>query len=265
MRTLLRLSIVILGQMAGAAAAPEAPEADRKKVEFFEALYTVDIEGVRPLDEYDDPDAFYAAIARQVGIPDRAFEAVQTKYGWKQDDDFFLSAMVKGGWDGDYWGVMVTKIPVNLKAAETMEEKMAAMERMEMKMVVIGYDGSVSFPGDPLVREFGSTQSPDGSKRLEVVRRDRDIVDFEVFDAVDGEKLAGDSIGWSAMRWFLAWETSSRLWGYGSDIGYFKVFEFGEEGAVEETTVDETMAIPSIVWDHLPRSLQSEYPVAPRE
>ena len=119
---------------------------DRKKVEFFEKLYKVKIEGVKPLEEYDDPDSFYAAIAKQVGIPKKAFDAVEKKFGWKQSKDFFLSAMVKGGWDGDHWDVMVTKFPAALKEAQSKEEKMKLLEGMEMKMVVIGYDGTVSFP-----------------------------------------------------------------------------------------------------------------------
>ena len=70
----------------------------------------------------------------------------------KQNEEFVLSAMVKGGWEGDDWGVMVTRLPVALKEAKTMEEKMKFLEQMEMKLVVIGYDGTVSFPEDPLVR-----------------------------------------------------------------------------------------------------------------
>lgn len=124
-------------------------EAERKKVEFFEKLYKVKIEGVKPLEEYGDPDAFYAAIATQVGIPKKAFDAVEAKYGWKQNKEFFLSAMVKGGWNGDHWDVIVTKFPAALKEAKSKEEKMKLMKGMEMKMVVIGYDGAVSFPEAP--------------------------------------------------------------------------------------------------------------------
>ena len=117
---------------------------------------------------------------------------------------------------------------------------------------------SVNRPG-PLVRGFGSSMSPDGTKRLEVTRRDKDLVDFAVFDSATGKKLASDSIGWSAMRWFLYWENSSELWGYGSDIGYFKVFEFRRDGTVAESEVDETKPVPPVVWDNLPSSLQQKY------
>ena len=132
---------------------------DRKKVEFFEKLYKTKIEGVKPLEEYDDPDSFYAAIAKQVGIPKRAFKAVE-KYGWKQSNEFFLSAMVKGGWDSDNWGVMVTKFPAALKEAKSKEEKMKLLEGMEMRMVVIGYDGTVSFPGEPDAAEQDGADQP---------------------------------------------------------------------------------------------------------
>lgn len=144
---------------AGQGATGDA-SSDRKKVEFFEKLYKMKIEGVKPLEEYDDPDSFYAAIAKQVGIPKKAFDAVEKKYGWKQNDEFFLSAMVKGGWDGDYWGVMVTKFPTALKEAKSKEEKMKLLEGMEMKMVVIGYDGAVSFPEKPDAAEQGGAEQP---------------------------------------------------------------------------------------------------------
>ena len=142
----------------GAAADEAGP--DRKKVEFFEKLYKMKIEGVKPLEEYDDPDSFYSAIAKQVGIPKKAFDAVEKKYGWKQNDKFFLSAMVKGGWDGDDWGVMVTKFPAALKEAKSKKEKMKLLEGMEMKMVVIGYDGAVSFPEDPDTAEQDGADQP---------------------------------------------------------------------------------------------------------
>ena len=140
-------------------AADEAAS-DRKKVEFFEKLYKMKIEGVKPLEEYDDPDSFYAAIAKQVGIPKKAFDAVEKKYGWKQNNKFFLSAMVKGGWDGDYWGVMATKFPAALKEAKSKEERMKLLEGMEMKMVVIGYDGAVSFPEEPNTAEQDGADQP---------------------------------------------------------------------------------------------------------
>ena len=119
---------------------------DRTKVEFFEKLYKTRIEGVKPLEEYPDPDQFYSAIARQVGIPKKAFDAVEKRFGWKQNDEFFLAAMVKGGGAADDWGVMVTKFPTGLKTAKSIEEKKKLLKAMEMKFVVIHYDGTISFP-----------------------------------------------------------------------------------------------------------------------
>lgn len=101
--------------------------------------------------------------------------------------------------------------------------------------------------------------SPDGTKRLEVTRREESLVDFEVLDSASGRRLANDSIGSDAMRWFLYWETPSRLWGYGSDIGYFNLFEFKSDGTVTENTLDETMPVPPLVWENLPSSLQRKY------
>ena len=119
---------------------------DRSKVEFFEKLYSTKIKGVKLIEQYDDPDLFYSAIGKQVGIPKIAFEAVRTKYDWKQDNDFFLSAMIKGGPLGDCWAVMVSKIPNALKTAKTDQERLKLIQKMEMKMVLIGYDGTVSIP-----------------------------------------------------------------------------------------------------------------------
>ena len=119
---------------------------DRRKVEFFEKLYKTKIEGVKPLEEYPDPDQFYSAIARQVGIPKKAFDAVEKRFGWKQNDEFFLAAMVKGGGAADDWGVMVTKFPTGLRTAKSIEERKKLLKVMEMKFVVIHYDGTISFP-----------------------------------------------------------------------------------------------------------------------
>ncbi len=121
-------------------------EDDCTKVEFFEKLYKTKIVGVKLLEEYPDPDQFYSAIAKQVGIPKIALDAVDNQFGWKQDDENFLAVIVKGGGNSDDWGVMVTKFPTGLKTAKSKEEKMKLLKKMEMKMVVIGYDGKISFP-----------------------------------------------------------------------------------------------------------------------
>lgn len=136
------------------------PSEDRRKVEFFEKLYDTKIKGVKPIEEYDDPDTFYSEIAKQVGIPEIVYEAVEKELGWKNDDENFLMLMIKGGWDSDDWGVMVTKIPSamkklkgNIKNAKSEEEKkkfiserIDLLKQMEMQMVVVGYDGKISFP-----------------------------------------------------------------------------------------------------------------------
>ena len=132
---------------------------DRTKVEFFEKLYDTKIEGVKLLEEYSDPDQFYSAIAKQVGIPEVVHKAGEEKYGWKNDDENFLILMIKGGGDNDAWGVMVTKVPSALNAlngnvedAKSEEEKkkfvserIDLLKKIEIKMVVVGYDGKISF------------------------------------------------------------------------------------------------------------------------
>ena len=63
---------------------------DSTKVEFFERIYKMDIQGVKPYEEYQDPDSFYSEIARKVGIPQVAHDAVGKRFGWKQDDKRFF-------------------------------------------------------------------------------------------------------------------------------------------------------------------------------
>ena len=124
-------------------------EENRRKIEFFEKLYNTKIEGVKLFEEYPDPDQFYSAIARQIWIPEIVYDAVKKKYGWQQNGDFFLSLMIKGGGSSDDWGVIMTKFPTALKEIgpnATREEKMNLLKDMEMKMVVVGFDGEVSFP-----------------------------------------------------------------------------------------------------------------------
>jgi len=136
------------------------PSEDRRKVEFFEKLYGKKITGVKPIEEYQDPDTFYSEIAKQVGVPQIAYEAVEKKFGWKNDDKNFLTLMIKGGGDSDDWGVMVTRIPNSIKGfkeeiistkseaekKEIRSKMLDVLKGMEMKMVVVGYDGKVSFP-----------------------------------------------------------------------------------------------------------------------
>ena len=108
------------------------------------------IKEVKPFDEYQDPDTFYSEIAKQVGIPEIVYEAVEKELGWKNDDENFLMLMIKGGWNSDHWGVMVTKVPSalnalngNIEDAKTKEEKkkfiserIELLKEMEMKLVV---------------------------------------------------------------------------------------------------------------------------------
>jgi hypothetical protein len=113
--------------------------------------------------------------------------------------------------------------------------------------------GGVS--SDNFIRRFGTFVSPDGTKKAEVTRREKSLVDFKVFETGSGKTLASDYVGSDAMRWFLWWETPDRLWGYGSDIGYFNCFEFTASG-VKKTSIQSGMEVPQEVWDNLPSTMQ---------
>ena len=132
---------------------------------------------------------------------------------------------------------------------------------MLVAAMFVGCDGrtSTGTAGSSMVRTFGSTASPDGSKRLEVTRREKSLVDFKVVDSTSGKELVSDYIGSDAMRWFLHWETPTRLWGYGSDMGYFKVFDFAPDGSVTQKVVDGSSSVPQAVWENLPSSLQPKF------
>ena len=124
-----------------------------RDVQFYGKHYNVQIKGVKPIEEYSDPDQYFTAIARQVGIPQLAFKAVEEKFGWKQSEEFHLNAMVKGSSIEDDWGVMVVRFSKKVaeqirkdKAAGKLTSKEIAKNAMEMKFVVIDYDGNISFP-----------------------------------------------------------------------------------------------------------------------
>ena len=110
-------------------------------------------------------------------------------------------------------------------------------------------------PRDGFIRSFGASLSPDRKKKVEVIRREKSLVDFKVLDAATGKQLVKDYVGSDAMRWFLWWETPDRLWGYGSDIGYFKRFDFTATG-VSQTGIQSGTEVPQEVWDNLPNFMQ---------
>lgn len=143
-----RLFCIAVGAVgvAGDIRAAELAADDPTKVEFFEKLYKTEIRGVKLLEDYEDPDSFYSAIAQQVGIPEIAFEALRKRFGWKPGDGFAYSAVVKGGSTSANWGVMVSRIPEPKQKPKTAEEMRFLMKQMELKFVVVGYDGTISFP-----------------------------------------------------------------------------------------------------------------------
>ena len=114
-----------------------------------------------------------------------------------------------------------------------------------------------------MVDRFGTFPAPDPGRQVVVTRREKSLVYFKVVSTTTGKELVADYIGSDAMRWLLYWETPSRLWGYASDIGYFRVFDFRPDGTVAQTEVTATMTIPQVVWSNLPSSLQKQYKAEP--
>ena len=144
----------------------QGAEEEPKKgtVQLYEKLYKTKINGVKSIGEYSDPDQFFTAIARQVGIPKLAFEAVEKKFGWKASEDVFLNAVVKGSSVQDDWGGIVFRF--NKKSIEQMQKDRVAGKSipreeiqkkmgMEMKFVTIDYEGKVSFPEEKKIKPLG--------------------------------------------------------------------------------------------------------------
>lgn len=120
------------------------PEED---VAFFEKKYQKKITGVKPKGEYADPDQFYSAIGKQLGIPEIAWNAAAEKFGWKKDDGRNTFTMLKGGPTAGggqgAWDVMFIRSAIN---PETKKPDPATMEQV---MVQIDYDGNITFPEIP--------------------------------------------------------------------------------------------------------------------
>ena len=116
-----------------------------ESVEFFEKKYKTKITGVKPIEEYSDPDSYYTAIARKLGIFEVAYAAVFEKYGWKKGGNKVHSAKLTRG-EGWAWEIMVVQVDVN---PETKKPDQTTMKTLEMKHVFIDDEGKVTFPNLP--------------------------------------------------------------------------------------------------------------------
>ena len=54
--------------------------------------------------------------------------------------------MIKGGEISRDWSVMVIRVPMALQKPQSVEERKAICQLIEMKFVVISCDGDISFP-----------------------------------------------------------------------------------------------------------------------
>jgi hypothetical protein len=138
----------LLGELWGSAAggaAATAPETPQKEdLAFFEKKYGTTIDGVKHMEEYDDPDQFYAAIGEALGIPETARAAAAAKFGWKEGDGREVRLMVKGGPVAGQregcWDVMVFRWSRDPKTGQPDRAS------MEQRLVQISYDGRIRFP-----------------------------------------------------------------------------------------------------------------------
>ncbi len=114
-----------------------------ENLEFFEKKYKTKITGVKPIEAYSDPDSYYTAIARKLGIFQLAYDAVFKKCGWKKGDNKTHSAKLTRAEGTGQWEIMVVQFSNDPKT------KKPDMSRLEMKLVFIDDDGKVSFPEVP--------------------------------------------------------------------------------------------------------------------
>jgi hypothetical protein len=139
----------LLGELWGAPEAklPQPAVPAEEDVAFFEKKYQKKITGVKPKNEYSDPDQFYSAIGKQLGIPEIAWKAAAEKSGWKKDDGKHTFTMLKGGTTAGggqgTWDVLFIRSTIN---PETKKPDPATMEQV---MVQIDYDGNITFPEIP--------------------------------------------------------------------------------------------------------------------
>lgn len=75
------------------------------------------------------------------------------------------SAVVKGGSLSRDWGVMVSRIPKPKQKPKTPEEMRALMKQMQLKFVVIGYDGTITFPEEDAEAATGDASAPPKPER----------------------------------------------------------------------------------------------------
>lgn len=99
-------------------------------IAFFEKTYGQKFEGVKSIEDYSDPDQFYSAIARQLGIPKVAGEAVTKEFGWKQDGKHVQQAIVRRG--PGTWEVLIFQFALNETTGKpdvgTMKSVMVAID-----------------------------------------------------------------------------------------------------------------------------------------
>jgi hypothetical protein len=127
-----------------ATAQPSAPApsaAATEDVAFFEKKYATKIEGVKPIGDYDDPDEFYSAIARRLGIPKLAQAAAAKEFGWAAGDGQMSRAVVKRA--PGQWQVMLVRFPKKLADGKP------DMNNFKTHMVTLDDDGKASFPPEP--------------------------------------------------------------------------------------------------------------------
>jgi beta-lactamase regulating signal transducer with metallopeptidase domain len=120
---------------------------EEEDLAFFEKKYKKKFTEVKPKSEYPDPDQFYSAIAKELGISEIAWKAAAEKFGWKKEDGRNTFAMLKGGPTSEggegTWDVFFIRSMIN---PETKRPDPATIERV---MVQIDYDGKISFQKIP--------------------------------------------------------------------------------------------------------------------
>ncbi|GHB93775.1 hypothetical protein [Cerasicoccus arenae] len=93
-----------------------------EELEYFQEKHDKSFEGINPLDTYKDPDQFYTAIAKNLGVHTIAFDAVRNEYGWEKKENEIFQAIVRRS--TGLWVIMVYRLEFSPETKKTKMESM---------------------------------------------------------------------------------------------------------------------------------------------
>ncbi len=97
---------------------------------FFRQRYNMDFLEVKPISDYDDPDQFYSAVAKELNILGKVYEVLLVRYQWSKEDGSHIKRAIIRRANG-CWLVLVYRFQLNLDTKKvnkkTMEQRWVAI------------------------------------------------------------------------------------------------------------------------------------------